>query len=238
MRKKLETVLNNFHNYKKIIFDCDGVVFDSNYLKNKIFKKVLLRENISRKHISDFLDYHKLNGGMPRLEKFIYLEKVILKNKKKDISKRLLKSYGNFTKKMYIEDAKFVTGIILFLKIIKTNFKNINCYIVSGSDEKELISVFKNRGITKYFKKIYGSPDNKFQIISKKNLYKNYKQTLYFGDALMDYKVAAYNNYDFVFVNFRSDFDYKKIKNKKLIVIKNFLLISKFVKKLATLNKI
>mgnify|MGYP001296693635 CR=1 FL=1 len=236
MKKKLETVINNFHNYKKIIFDCDGVVFDSNHLKNKIFKKVLLKENISRKHIGDFLNYHKLNGGMPRLEKFIYLEEVILKNKKKDISKRLLKSYGNFTKKMYIEDAKFVTGIILFLKIIKTNFKKINCYIVSGSDEKELISVFKNKGITKYFKKIYGSPDNKFQIISKKNLYKNYKQTLYFGDALMDYKVATYNNYDFVFVNFRSDFDYKKIKNKKLIVIKNFSLISKFVKKLATLK--
>ena len=147
MRKKLETVINNFYNYKKIIFDCDGVVFDSNYLKNKIFKRVLLKENISRKHISDFLDYHKLHGGKPRLEKFIYLEKIILKNKKKDISKRLLKSYGNLTKKMYINEAKFVTGIILFLKIIKTNFKNINCYIVSGSDEKELISVFKNKGI-------------------------------------------------------------------------------------------
>lgn len=234
MRKKLETVINNFYNYKKIIFDCDGVVFDSNYLKNKIFKEVLLRENISRKHIGHFLDYHKLNGGKPRLEKFIYLEKVILKNKKKDISKRLLKSYGNLTKKMYINEANFVTGIIRFLKIIKTHFKNINCYIVSGSDEKELINVFKKKKITKYFKKIYGSPDNKFKIISKKNLHKNYKQTLYFGDALMDYKVATYNNYDFVFVNFGSDFDYKKIKNKKLIVIKNFLLISKLVKKLST----
>ena len=53
----------------------------------------------------------------------------------------------------------------------------------------------------------------------------------------MDYKVATYNNYDFVFVNFRSDFDYKKIKNKKLIVIKNYSLISKFVKKLATLKQ-
>jgi len=233
MKKKIDDIINNFYKYKKIIFDCDGVVFNSNNLKNKIFEKILLKENISNKHINLFLQYHKLNGGVPRLEKFIYLEEIILQNNRKNISRKLLKSYNILTKKMYVEDAKFVLGIISFLKIIKTYFKNINCYIVSGSDEQELLAVFKKKGLRKFFNKIYGSPDNKFKIISKKNLYQNNKKTVYFGDALMDYKVAVHYKFDFIFVDYRSDYDYENINNKKLIVIKNFLSISNRVKKLS-----
>ena len=38
MLKKLNQIIGNLNNYKKIIFDCDGVIFDSNKLKEKILK--------------------------------------------------------------------------------------------------------------------------------------------------------------------------------------------------------
>ena len=56
--------------YKTMIFDCDGVLLDSNSAKSDAFYKVALPygDNCAR----ELLNFHKKNGGISRNKKFDY----------------------------------------------------------------------------------------------------------------------------------------------------------------------
>lgn len=215
----------NINKYDKIIFDCDGVVFDSNNLKTSIFKKTLEAADLDDKIIEEFINYHKNNGGVSRYEKFYYLEKEVLKNEFPGIKDKLLISFSNNVKQMYLKEAKYIEGLISFLKILYKY--NKECFINSGSNQDELRDVFLDLNISKYFKKIFGSPKNKFEIINESSEFSNIhnEKVLFFGDSLLDYRVSKEFNFDFIFVDYNSDYDYKMIKDSKLMVIKNYLNI-------------
>ena len=53
-----------FNKYNSIIFDCDGVILNSNQIKTNAFRKVLKQFN--NKAIDEFIQYHKDNGGISR----------------------------------------------------------------------------------------------------------------------------------------------------------------------------
>ena len=57
--------------YKTWIFDCDGVILDSNQVKSRAFYDTALPygTNVAEK----FLTYHREFGGVSRFEKFRYL---------------------------------------------------------------------------------------------------------------------------------------------------------------------
>ena len=65
----------NIDDYDYFIFDCDGVIINSNQIKNETFKEVLKNENVDL--VSDFIKYHQDNGGVSRYEKFLYYYKNI-----------------------------------------------------------------------------------------------------------------------------------------------------------------
>ena len=62
--------------YKSIIFDCDGVILNSNEIKTASFKKILVQFN--RNAVNEFLNYHKNNGGVSRYIKIEYFLTSIL----------------------------------------------------------------------------------------------------------------------------------------------------------------
>ena len=72
--------------------------------------------------------------------------------------------------------------------------------MISASDERELIEIFKKRQLIDYFTKILGSPLNKIDNIKKLNISQEYNKTIFFGDSLSDYKAAIFFNLDFVYV--------------------------------------
>ena len=227
MLKKLNQIIGNLNNYKKIIFDCDGVIFDSNKLKEKIFKKILIKQKLDKRIISRFINYHNKHLGMSRYKKFEYLEKRILKNKNKNINKKLNKIYSNETIKMYLNKAKYVPHVINFIKLLKRNYQ-IPCYILSGSNQRELRYIFKKKNISKYFKNIYGSPKNKYELVSKNKLnLSNGSEVLYFGDAKYDFNIAKYFSFQFILVNSKL----KKISKKNYVRIINFKSITSYLKK-------
>ena len=57
-------------NYDYLIFDCDGVILDSNLLKSRAFAEALPDE--PPEFVKLFVDYHKQHGGISRYEKFKY----------------------------------------------------------------------------------------------------------------------------------------------------------------------
>ena len=56
--------------YKSIIFDCDGVILNSNKIKTESFRKIMIQFDQSA--VKEFINYHKNNGGLSRYRKFLH----------------------------------------------------------------------------------------------------------------------------------------------------------------------
>ena len=215
-------------NYKTIIFDCDGVVLNSNSIKTNAFYK--LSKPFGDASAKTLIDYHKNNGGISRYKKFDYFVRNIISNQLdkrneeevKKLIKKLCDEYGEIVIES-LSNAEVAIG----LKDLRQKTKNSDWIIVSGGDQKELRLVFEKKNISKYFNKgIFGSPKSKYEIIEK-CLYKKIidRPAIFIGDSKLDYKVANYFGIDFVFLSDWSEFEnlnsYAKLKGinvyKKLI---------------------
>ena len=199
----------NMEKYDFLIFDCDGVILDSNLLKSRAFAESLLDE--PPELVKSFVDYHKQHGGISRYEKFKYYFTDILNypDAENKINEALFR-FARIVKKGLIE-CNYVPGIQEFLK--QQAAFEMPMFVVSGSDEKELQEVFIKRGIEHYFNKIYGSPANKVENTSKvvSNI-DNSKFGLFFGDSKSDYEAASKFGIDFIFVK-----DYSEWRGGELI---------------------
>ena len=197
-------------NYKTIIFDCDGVVLNSNSIKTNAFYK--LSKPFGDASAKTLIDYHKNNGGISRYKKFDYFVRNIISNQLdkrneeevKKLIKKLCDEYGEIVIES-LANAEVAFG----LKDLRQKTKNSDWIIVSGGDQKELRLVFEKKNISKYFNKgIFGSPKSKYEIIEK-CLYKKIidRSAIFIGDSKLDYKVANYFGIDFVFVSDWSEFE-------------------------------
>ena len=193
--------------YKSIIFDCDGVILNSNEIKTASFKKILIQFNSNA--VNEFLNYHKNNGGVSRYIKIDYFLKSILpkysnsvKNKDHTLS-LLLEKYSHECK-----NSLYSSEVVSGLEKLKEITCNIPWTIVSGGDQKELRDVFEYKNLIKYFDGgIYGSPEKKIDII-KREINRgliNYP-ALFIGDSKLDHTVAKSLNIDFLFATNWTDF--------------------------------
>ena len=210
-------------NYKSIIFDCDGVILNSNEIKTESFRKVL--SNFDTNAVNEFINYHKNNGGISRYIKLDYFLTQILPKyseasvNKKDILLSLLADYGKECKNSLLN-----CEVAEDLEKLKALTYNIPWIIVSGGDQKELRDIFKKKNLSNFFNGgIFGSPEKKIDIIrreEKKGLI-NYP-AIFLGDSKVDYLVAKNLNIDFLFVTQWTDFnDFKSYCKKNSIEMIN-----------------
>ena len=100
-------------NYDFIVFDCDGVILNSNKLKTSAFRNSLF--DYSEDKVSEFIKYHQNNGGISRYKKFDYFFSQIMKlDDYKDLLQIALGNYENILKNELIS-CSFVPGVIEFL---------------------------------------------------------------------------------------------------------------------------
>ena len=184
--------------YKTVIFDCDGVILQSNKIKTNAFRSVLISEPDDL--VDEFITYHQNNGGVSRYVKFEhYYRNIKHEEQYLLMSEKAISRYAKIVLDQLI-DVQHVPG---FLDIIDYLNKNkIPCFVVSGGDQEELRSVFKDRKIFDKFVEILGSPIAKDihidSMVKSKRL--NYP-AVFFGDAQSDMDAALNNNIDFCFVS-------------------------------------
>ena len=193
--------------YKSLIFDCDGVILNSNEIKTESFRKIL--SEFDQSAVKEFINYHRNNGGISRYIKLDYFLTIILpkyskfQGNKESILLSLIKNYGNECKELLYE-----ADVADDLEKLKSLTSNIPWIIVSGSDQKELREIFKYKKINKYFNGgIFGSPEKKIDIIKRESIHGliNYP-ALFLGDSKLDHHVAKNLNIDFLFVTKWTDF--------------------------------
>jgi phosphoglycolate phosphatase-like HAD superfamily hydrolase len=209
-------------NYEFCIFDCDGVVLDSNKIKTQAFREALPLEPHDK--VKKLIDFHLLNGGVSRYEKFQYYFKNIKYSQ--DLESDLQKALDKFAAYAYNKLLKcdLVPGVIQFLE--KMNNLDIKCYVNSGSDEVELNEVFKERGIINLFKEIKGSPNTKDKnTASIIRAIGRERRGVFFGDSKSDYLSAKKFSLDFIFISGYSE--WKNPSGDFTDEFENFLSLSR-----------
>jgi len=213
--------------YDYAVFDCDGVILDSNRLKTEAFARAL--EGDSEKYIDKMIAYHKANGGVSRYKKFRYYFQEI--NPHEDVEKNAKKAISRFAEIVYegLMKCDYITGAVDFIKQVKE--KGLQLFVVSGSDQEELREVFSKRGIASLFIAIYGSPftkiENMNKVIAKVDAQ---KRGIFFGDSRSDLEAAEKFGLDFVFVKGVSEWR----EGDRLTRIKGFLTIKDFKEEACT----
>ena len=186
-----------------ILFDCDGVILNSNQLKKQAYYNATF-PSYGHKLARSLTANLAKNTGNPRDHFFDHFLRNIVPP---DISGPGLKELVSaVTKEVYKGLMECEISPCLFE--LREKIPDTKWFVVSGGVEKELRDVFQNRSLFDLFDGcIYGSPMTKDEILSsliKKNHIKF--PALFIGDSKYDYEVASRAKLDFLFVSDWSEF--------------------------------
>lgn len=209
---------------KTIIFDFDGVILNSNYIKTEMFYKLF--KKYGERTANRIVSYHIKFTGISRKIKFRYIFKKILREK---INKSIIKNLDDEFKKnsfKKIEKLKVSKYLYFFLK---KNYKKYNFYISTGAPRDEIIKLLKKKNLKIFFKKIFGPPQKKTKHI---NFIKKLKSgsILFVGDSLEDYKAAKQCKIPFILKKHKENNEI--FKKKKILKISNFKNFERTINKI------
>jgi phosphoglycolate phosphatase-like HAD superfamily hydrolase len=189
--------------YQSYIFDCDGVLLNSNKIKTNAFYSVALKYGIIP--AEKLRNYHVNNGGISRYKKIEYfIEDILGKKFDKREFDELVNEFAQVVKNELLS-CELAAGLNEF----REKTKNSKWHIVSGGDQGELREVFNQRDlISKFDGGIFGSPDTKDEILLREITNGNIKKpAIFFGDSKYDYQVAVKASVDFIFISSWSEVD-------------------------------
>jgi phosphoglycolate phosphatase-like HAD superfamily hydrolase len=190
----------NLSQAKSIIFDCDGVILNSNFIKLNAFKKIA--ESFGSEIFQMYSQAVMDRNLKTRFERFECLSSIICDVScnvdKHQLTNGLLKKFAE-TMQFELMDCDVTPQLCK----LKNFYSNATWFVVSAALEKELQDIFYRRDLRKYFEGgVYGGPKNKYEIIhdllcENKLLY----PVVLVGDHTSDYEVARYYNFEFIYIS-------------------------------------
>ena len=211
-----------FRNFDLIIFDCDGVLLDSNTLKIEAMGEALKKMGVSLKEVDTCKSFFADNFGKSRFYHVDYFVENLLKVDTQSIDnfkQELLNTYSQQCKKLYL-----TANITPFSEKLLAQNTAIK-YVASGSEQNELREIFKIRKLDSYFSGILGSPEKKSVHIATILKKHNTPKAVMIGDAISDLEAAKENNIDFIFY---SPFSNVEAKMRHLCLINGYRIINSF----------
>ena len=180
--------------FKNIIFDFDGVLVESLDVKSDAFYEIYLK--FGKEIAEKVVNHHKLNSGISRYEKFnLYHSKFLNISLKKEQVKILSDQFS----RLVMEKVVMADEVLGARDFLERNYNDCYFWISSATPEQELKYIVAERGISTFFKKVYGFPNNKTDvvkdIINENSLKRD--ETLFVGDAKTDYDAAKNNSINF-----------------------------------------
>lgn len=185
-----------------LVFDCDGVLLDSNRIKTEAFRHVAMP--FGSDAAEELVRFHVQNGGISRYRKFEYLLVNILKRASDAAEiERLAREYGR-----HVCDQLLLCPMTPGLKELREATPHMNWMVVSGGDQVELRYIFAERGLASMFDRgIHGSPSTKDEILSREIASGHLElPALFLGDSRYDHEAALRAGLDFVFVHEWTEF--------------------------------
>ena len=181
------------------MFDCDGVVLDSNVVKTQAYFRTAKNLGATDVQANALVDYHVNLGGISRYHKFDYYLREILHQSVTDAAIQAL--LDEFSKELEVGlmQCDLAKGIF----DLRTATPNANWLILSGGDQQEIRQLFAKRKIDHMFNGgLFGSPDNKDEVLAREIASGNIQfPALFIGDSKYDFEASNRAGLDFVFLS-------------------------------------
>ena len=211
---------------KAIVFDFDGVILESAQIKTETFADVV--KDYPKEQADAFVAYHITHMGISRHVKFQYFIEEILKQPySAEIEQKLANRFSEIAFSRIME-CPFVPGAKAFLE---RNYKRYEMYIASGTPQEELGQIVEGRNLSQYFKKIYGTPMTKEEIVE--DICRTYgyqkEEMVFVGDASTDKNAAK--NTGLLFIG-RNTEDNKEAFQDVLHRVDNLLQMEKIIEEM------
>ena len=189
--------------YKTLVFDCDGVVLNSNQLKIQAYFDVAIKFGANEVQAQALVDHHVRLGGISRYPKFEYFLRDIMQLEVTDQTMQTLLDTFTAEVKRLLTDCEIAPDLMG----VRDANPNAKWMIISGGDQAELRDIFQQRGIDTLFDAgIYGSPDNKDAILAREvGLGHITQPALFIGDSRYDHQASTNAGLDFVFLSAWTD---------------------------------
>jgi phosphoglycolate phosphatase-like HAD superfamily hydrolase len=188
--------------YRSVVFDCDGVILDSNRLKTEAFRQVAGAYGPA---VAEALvEFHVRNAGASRYRKFAYMLEYLLRTE--PAAERVAELADEFARR--IASALRTCAVADGLPALRARLPEATWMVVSGADQEELRQLFAERQLAGYFDGgIFGSPDTKEVILARERGAGHLPMpALFVGDARYDHEAATRAGLDFVFVSNWTEF--------------------------------
>lgn len=171
----------------QVVFDCDGVLLESMSIKTRAFS--LLAQTYGENARERMVNYHRMHGGVSRMEKFRWFQSEVLRQEvQENFTTELARRFGSLVKEELCR-CPMVPGAQETLNRLRGRMP---LHVCSGTPEEELQEILKARGLDVYFTSIRGTPPEKtellYQIVKHSTI--PARHTLMVGDALSDFEAA------------------------------------------------
>jgi phosphoglycolate phosphatase-like HAD superfamily hydrolase len=182
--------------YQSIVFDCDGVLLDSNSVKTSAFFQAA--GVFGSRASEEMVEYHIERGGISRYEKFRWLASQYQPDDIEGAIHRLLLVYADLVK-----SGLRSCDVASSLEELRAATGGSRWFVVSGGDEGEVVEALRFHGIAHLFDGgIHGSPVDKEHILAREQESGTLVAPgLFLGDSRYDYVAARGARLDFVFVH-------------------------------------
>ena len=185
--------------YKTIVFDCDGVILDSNVVKTQAYFRTAKNLGATDKQAQALVDYHVRLGGISRYHKFDWYVREVLHQPATEKSIQMF--LDEFSREL--EEGLMHCTIAEGLQALRDATADAKWMILSGGDQQEIRDLFAKRDLTKHFDGgLFGSPDNKDTVLAREKNSGNIEQpALFIGDSKYDFEASTAAGLDFIFVS-------------------------------------
>lgn len=190
------------------MFDCDGVVLDSNLVKTEAYFRTAKNLGATDLQAQALVDYHVKLGGISRYHKFEYYLREILNQRVTDSAVQALLVEFSRELEVGLMECDIAEG----LSTLRDATPQANWMILSGGDQQEIRTLFAARNLSSFFDGgLFGSPDNKDTVLAREMANGNLRMpALFIGDSKYDYEAAKRAGLDFVFLS-----DWTEVKDWK-----------------------
>jgi len=196
--------MKNINQYSTLIFDCDGVILNSNFQKIEAYRNAAIKFGADTNQAEALVKHHIELTGISRNIKFHYFLETIMGRKATEEDMNFLFKNLNNEVISLLKNCEVTLG----LEKLKNQTQGIPWMIASGGDQEELRFLFLDKKINHLFDRgIFGSPKSKHQIIESHMSNKNFLPALFLGDSLYDIETAKKYNLDFIFVSDWTDLE-------------------------------
>ena len=179
--------MKSVYKFPHVIFDCDGVLLDSNEIKRRAIYQAAI-EFVSHTVASDFTKYFCELNGVPRLTKAVaFFSDHIL-------AKHVIDKYS-----LFLEEGAFPEPTLGARELLESIYDTgITVSVLSGGEQKEVRKFLKAAGLEMYCHNIRGGPLDKQENLDHLPSTTN---ALYVGDSEVDFGLAKSNDLEFIFIS-------------------------------------